>query len=77
MGDMVDRADLSEDQRVEFHEGGSVWIVEGGIGECATAIKLSAAALRLIDALRLYEDDLARESRMVLRDESVSWRWSE
>ena len=78
MGDMVDRADLSEDQRVEFHEGGRVWIVEGGIGACARAIQLSAAAaLRLFDALRLYEDDLASESRMVLRDESVRRRWSE
>ena len=78
MGDMVDRAGLSEYQRVEFHEGGRVWIVEGGRGACASAIKLSAAAaLRLFDALLLYEDGLAKEARLGLRDESVRRRWSE
>ncbi|MFL5658981.1 MAG: hypothetical protein ACJ8CB_32965 [Ktedonobacteraceae bacterium] len=78
MGDMVDRAGLSEYQRVEFHEGGRVWIVEGGRGACARTIKLSAAAaLRLFDALLLYEDELAKEARLVLRDESVSKHRSE
>jgi hypothetical protein len=78
MAEIIDRMELSNDQRVEFHEGGRVWIVEGGIGACARAIKLSAAAaLRLFDALLLYEDELAEEARLGLRDESVSRRWSE
>jgi hypothetical protein len=63
MAVLVDRMELSNDQRVELYEEGVTWIVQAAVpgGKAAQEIKLdAAAATRLLDFLLLYEEGLVR-----------------
>jgi hypothetical protein len=63
MAALVDRMELSEDQRVELYEEGVMWIVQASEpgGKPAQEIKLdAAAAIRLFDFLLPYEEPLVR-----------------
>jgi hypothetical protein len=61
MAEIVDRMELSHNQRVELYEEGVTWIVQEAIpgARVAQEIKLdAAAATRLFDFLLLYEEQL-------------------
>jgi hypothetical protein len=63
MAALVDRMELSNDQRVELYEEGVTWIVQAAVpgGKVAQEIKLdAAAAIQLLDLLLLYEEQLVR-----------------
>jgi hypothetical protein len=63
MAVIIDRLELSHNQRVELYEEGVTWIVQElvpGVKE-AQEIKLdAAAATQLLDFLLLYEEQLVR-----------------
>ncbi len=63
MAEIIDRMELSNDQRVELDEEGVTWIVQElvpGI-KAAQNIRLdAAAAIRLFDFLLPYEEPLTR-----------------
>jgi hypothetical protein len=63
MAEMIDRMELSNDQRVELDEEGVTWIVQALVPGVPTAqtIRLdAAAATRLFDFLLLYQEELVR-----------------
>ncbi len=63
MAVIIDRMELSNDQRVELYEEGVTWIVLAAVPgvRAAQEIKLdAAAATRLLDFLLLYEEELVR-----------------
>ena len=63
MAVIIDRMELSNDQRVELYEEGVTWIVQAAVpgARVAQEIKLdAAAATRLLDFLLLYEEQLVR-----------------
>ena len=63
MAALVDRMELSKDQRVELDEEGVTWIVQDLVPgvKAAQEIRLeAAAAVRLFDFLLPYEEPLTR-----------------
>lgn len=61
MAVIIDRMELSHNQRVELYEKGVTWIVQEAVlgVRAAQEIKLdAAAATRLFDFLLLYEEQL-------------------
>lgn len=63
MAAIIDRMELSHNQRVELYEEGVTWIVQEAVPgmKAAQEIKLdAAAATRLLDFLLLYEEQLVR-----------------
>ncbi len=63
MAVIIDRMELSNNQRVELYEEGVTWIVQAAVPgvKAAQEIKLdAAAATRLFDFLLLYQEELAR-----------------
>ena len=63
MAVIIDRMELSNNQRVELYEEGVTWIVQEQVPgvKAAQEIKLdAAAATRLFDFLLLYEEHLVR-----------------
>ena len=63
MAVIIDRMELSNNQRVELYEEGVTWIVQEQVPgvKAAQEIKLdAAAATRLFDFLLLYEEQLVR-----------------
>ena len=62
-----DSAELSKDQHVMVCENGVVWITQ--VGATPQEIKLEAAAARrLLDVLRQYEEDLTLEAKALRRE---------
>ena len=63
MAGIIDRMELSNDQRVDLDEAGVTWLVQApvaGVTVTQTIRLDAAAATRLLDFLLLYEEDLAR-----------------
>ena len=63
MAEIIDRMELSNDQRVELDEEGVTWIVQEPVPgvKAAQNIRLdAAAAIRLLDFLLPYEEPLTR-----------------
>ena len=63
MAEIVDRMELSQNQRVELYEEGVTWIVQEQVPgvKAAQEIKLdAAAATRLFEFLLVYEEQLVR-----------------
>ncbi len=63
MAALVDRMELSRNQRVELYEEGVTWIVQETVpgARVAQEIKLdAAAAIKLLDFLLLYEEQFVR-----------------
>jgi len=63
MAEMIDRMELSNNQRVELDEECVTWIVQAPVPGVTAAQKIrldAAAATRLFDFLLLYEERLAR-----------------
>jgi hypothetical protein len=63
MAEIVDRMELSHNQRVELYEEGMTWIVQESVPgvKPAQEIKLdAAAATQLFDFLLLYQEELVR-----------------
>ena len=63
MAEIIDRMELSNDQRVELDEEGMTWLVQAAVPgkRVAQVIKLdAAAATKLLDYLLLYEEQLVR-----------------
>jgi len=63
MPEIIDRMELSNDQRVELDEEGVTWIVQELVPGVTAAqnIRLdAAAAIRLFDFLLPYEEPLVR-----------------
>ncbi len=63
MAALVDRMELSQNQRVELYEEGATWIVQKLVPgvKPAQEIKLdAAAATELLDFLLLYQELLVR-----------------
>jgi len=63
MAEIIDRMELSNDQRVELDEEGVTWIVQEPVPgvKAAQNIRLdAAAAIRLFDFLLAYEEPLTR-----------------
>ena len=63
MAVIIDRMELSNDQRVELYEEGVTWIVQAAVPgvKPAQEVKLdAAAATRLFDFLLLYQEELTR-----------------
>ena len=63
MAAIIDRMDLSNDQRVELYEEGVAWVVQEAVPgvRAAQEIKLdAAAATRLLEFLQVYEEELVR-----------------
>jgi len=61
MAEIVDRMELSQNQRVELYEEGVTWIVQEQVPgvKAAQEIKLdAAAATRLFEFLLVYEEQL-------------------
>jgi hypothetical protein len=62
MATIIDRMELSNNQRVELYEEGVTWIVQEQVPgvKAAQEIKLdAAAAIKLLDFLLLYEEQFA------------------
>ena len=63
MAVIIDRMELSQDQRVELDDEGVTWLVQAVVPgvKPAQAIRLdAAAATRLLDFLLTYEEELVR-----------------
>jgi hypothetical protein len=63
MAAIIDRMELSTDQRVELDEEGVTWLVQALVPgvKAAQTIRLdAAAATQLFDFLLLYQERLAR-----------------
>ena len=63
MAVIIDRMELSNDQRVELYKEGVTWIVQAAVPGVKPAQKIrldAAAAIRLFDFLLPYEEPLIR-----------------
>ena len=63
MAGIIDRMELSNDQRVELDDEGVTWLVQAVVPgvKPAQAIRLdAAAATRLFEFLLIYEEELVR-----------------
>lgn len=61
MAEIIDRMELSKDQRVELDEDCMTWIVQAPVSGVKATQKIrldAAAATRLFDFLLLYEEHL-------------------
>ena len=63
MAEIIDRMELSNDQRLELDEDSVTWLVQEAAPGVKPAQKIrldAAAATRLLDFLLLYQEQLAR-----------------
>ena len=63
MAEIIDRMELSKDQRVELDEEGVTWLVQELVPDVKAAQKIrldAAAAIMLFDFLLPYEEQLVR-----------------
>ena len=63
MAAIIDRMELSHNQRVELDEEGITWLVQALVpgGQAVQTIRLdAAAATRLLDFLLIYQEELVR-----------------
>jgi len=63
MAEIIDRMELSHNQRVELDEEGVTWLVQAvvpGVKPAQTMRLDAAAATRLFDFLLLYQEELVR-----------------
>ncbi len=63
MAEIIDRMELSHNQRVELDEEGVTWLVQAVVPGVKPAQNMrldAAAATRLFDFLLLYQEELVR-----------------
>jgi hypothetical protein len=63
MAALIDRMELSQHQRVELYEEGVTWLVQARVPGVMAEQKIrldAAAAVRLLDFLMMYQEQLAR-----------------